>query len=347
MKDFFQLLFKKYNKHTIPTQQRAIVDEWYQREVEKVGEAPNEIEVQEEVWHNLVYRIQSKPKVIRLKSWKWVAAAMLCISLGIIAYWTMADKTEPLNIAAIKPATRHAFIATDGSKEMEITDLKTPSPTSNSNKVENIEITAPKGASFDLVLPDGTKVFLNSDSKISYPSKFVGTSREVRLEGEAYFEVSHNREKPFIVTTKEGGIKVLGTKFNVKAYADMKDNLVSLLEGSVQLSNQFSNTLLKPGEMAVMRKDAKTIRTQNIGDADPIAWKSGYFNFNNMPISELCLELGRWYNVQFDLSKLSKDIILTGRIRRDKNLKVILELLSTTDEIYFETKDQFIVIKND
>ncbi|MCS4224652.1 FecR domain-containing protein [Sphingobacterium sp. BIGb0165] len=347
MKDFFRLLFKNYNQDSLLRQERAVVDQWYQKHVDDLKEAPNEEQAQKEIWKQLMVRIKPEPKVRSLQIWKWAAAAIFFVVLGIGTYSIINDKPEPLNIAMIQPASRHALLSIDGGKEeLEIHDLTTATLGGNADKIENIQITAPKGASFDLTLPDGTKVFLNSDSKINYPRKFTGNMRQVRLEGEAYFEVAHNKEKPFIVKTGTTEIKVLGTKFNVRAYPNMEDNLVSLLEGSVQLSNQFSSMLLKPGEMAVIQRNAQNIPVKDIADADPIAWKSGYFNFNNIPVSEMALEIGRWYNVEFDLSYLKKDIRLTGRIRRDNKLKTLLALLSSTDELYFETKDQHIVIKN-
>ncbi|MDR2270141.1 MAG: FecR domain-containing protein [Sphingobacterium sp.] len=347
MKDFFRLLFKKYNQNSLQQQEHAVVDQWYQKHVDDLKEAPNEEYVQREIWNQLIVRIKPEPKVRSLQIWMWAAAAIFFVVLGIGTYSIINDKTESLNIAMIQPASRHALLSVDGGKEeLKIHDLTSHTIVGNAAKIKNIQITAPKGASFDLTLPDGTKVFLNSDSKINYPEKFTGGTRQVSVEGEAYFEVAHDKKKPFIVKTGTTEIKVLGTKFNVRAYPNMGDNLVSLLEGSVQLSNKFASTLLKPGEMAVIQRNAQRIPVKDIADADPIAWKSGYFNFNNIPVSEMVLEIGRWYNVEFDLSYLKKDIRLTGRIRRDNKLKTLLALLSSTDEIYFETKDQHIVIKN-
>ncbi len=348
MNKIFPRLFKKYNQNQLPPKERNLIDHWYHDTTHAPASAPNEIKTQREVWSKLLLEIQPQPKVRKLLLWHWAAAAVIFVGIATTLYLVSVDDPKPLDLASVAPAHPQAILvnADNGDAEILLTDKSQLQGIVNNKELDTIELLAPKGASFDITLPDGTIVYLNSDSRIRYPKKFNGTQRQVTLEGEAYFEVAHQKEKPFIVRTDKANITVLGTKFNVRAYASNEDNSISLLEGSVQLHNQFTTTLLKPGEMANIQKDAQVIPITNIGDEDPVAWKNGYFNFNNKPISELCEELARWYNVQFDLTLLKKDIKLHGTISRHQSLLKVLEQLSSTEEIKFETSGQQIIIKN-
>lgn len=348
MNKIFRRLFKRYNQNQLPPKERNLIDRWYQDTTQAATSAPNEIKTQQEVWNKLLLEIQPQPKVRKLPLWQWAAAAVVFVGIAMTLYLVSVDNPTPLDLASVAPARQQAIlvVADKGDSETLLTDKSQLQAIVNSKELDTIELLAPKGASFDVTLPDGTIVYLNSDSKIRYPKKFNGAQRQVSLEGEAYFEVAHQKERPFIVRTDKANITVLGTKFNVRAYRSNDDNSISLLEGSVQLHNQFTTTLLKPGEMASIEKDAQVIPITAIGDEDPLAWKNGYFNFNHKPISELSEEIARWYNVQFDLTQLKKDIKLHGTISRHQSLLKTLEQLSSTEEIKFETRGQQIIIKN-
>jgi len=151
-------------------------------------------------------------------------------------------------------------------------------------------VTAPAGQRVNLTLPDGTKVWLNARSEIQYPAVFIGSIRRVKLTGEAYFEVKHDKSNPFIVQTKKCNIKVLGTKFNVEAYEDSDDFCTSLMQGSIDVydnSNPSSHTILKP-DYQVSIVDGH-LKTEAIHDYDMFRWREGLICFRNVTFEQLMM----------------------------------------------------------
>lgn len=164
--------------------------------------------------------------------------------------------------------------------------------------VANHSLTTPRGKDFELILSDGTHVWLNADSKIDYPAKFEGGKRIVRLQGEAFFEVAKDTQRPFIVQAKGFEAKVLGTKFNVRSYSD-EDSHVTLIDGSVEVRNNRANgssMVLSPGDDARFMQDG-SIETQKVDVDSYVYWKEGFFYFDNVSMVDIMQSLGRWYNV--------------------------------------------------
>lgn len=182
-----------------------------------------------------------------------------------------------------------------------------------SNAVFNT-MTTPKGRQFQLVLPDGTKVWLNAASSLRYPTRFAGNERRVVIEGEAYFEVVKNKQKPFIVQTSTDRIIVTGTQFNVNAYQDEPFVKTSLVEGAVLVNNK----LLKPGQACFNNNIIKTNTDQDI------AWKNGYFNFNNLDLPTMMRQLERWYNIETQFEGNVQQISFRGKMDRGLDLSDIL-----------------------
>lgn len=163
-------------------------------------------------------------------------------------------------------------------------------------KIKMMELSTPRGQDCQMTLPDGTRVWLNADSKITFPSFFSGKTRNVKVEGEAYFEVTKDAKHPFIVSTEYFTTTVLGTVFNIDAYSAKTAN-VTLVSGSVAVKPKNGTTQkITPGQMAKWNADG----TMTISDVDvyPLTqWKDGFFYFNNDRLIDIMLELGRWYNV--------------------------------------------------
>lgn len=198
--------------------------------------------------------------------------------------------------------------------------------------------TTPKGGTYQVVLPDGTEVWLNADSKLVFPSKFTGNNRVVTLTGEAYFEVAKNKSKPFIVNTGASKIEVLGTHFNIMAYKDEADNLVTLLEGAVKVNSGTAKVLLKPGQQAeISRKNPSSIILNNEIDTEQIiAWKNGYFMFANEPVESIMRKISRWYNVDIVYQDNLQDKALWGTVSRFKNVSEVLKRLELTGVVRFK-----------
>jgi hypothetical protein len=177
-------------------------------------------------------------------------------------------------------------------------------------------LATPRGGQYQLLLPDGSQVWLNAASSITYPTAFAGNTREVSIRGEVYFEVAKNKQKPFIVRSDRDTITVLGTRFNVNSYADEPAGKTTLLEGSVRISNK----VLQPGEAYARGRVMKTDIQQDV------SWVNGAFNFNNMDLKSIFRQLSRWYDVEIVYPAVLPDKVIRGKMGRDLNLSEVLSI---------------------
>jgi len=217
---------------------------------------------------------------------------------------------------------------------------------SNKGKVKEVlynTISTPKGGQYQLVLSDGSKVWLNAASSLKFPAAFTGKERKVELLGEAYFEVAKNESMPFKVEADGMEVEVLGTHFNINSYDDESIVRTTLLEGSVKINGTKSKSFLKPGQQAKLDRDGD-IRIVNDADVDEaVAWKEGRFQFNRADIHEVMRQIARWYNVNIEY----KGIISShfgGTISRDVNLSQVLKMLQLTGEVKFHVEDRKVVV---
>ncbi|MEH6305412.1 DUF4974 domain-containing protein [Olivibacter sp. CPCC 100613] len=213
------------------------------------------------------------------------------------------------------------------------------------------EIAIPKGGKYQMILSDGTKVWLNAGTKLKFPIQFGKAPREVELYGEAYFEVRpraqpHESHQPFIVHTRHQAIQVLGTSFNIKAYQEDFEEISTLVTGRVKvINNQTQQTLtLNPGKEAIWSgaKSASSVRDADVEEA--LAWKNGDFIFNETPIREIMKQLARWYDVEVEFNGIGNDQY-SGYIPRDVNLKQVLDMMERTGELKFEINNKKIYVK--
>jgi ferric-dicitrate binding protein FerR (iron transport regulator) len=189
-------------------------------------------------------------------------------------------------------------------------------------------ISTPRGRKFQLTLPDGTRVWLNAASKLSFPTAFTGSERRVSVSGEVYFEVAKDAAKPFKVTVNDKtAIEVLGTNFNVEAYTDDTRTRTTLLEGSVRVSGLRDGVILKPGEQASSTTGSAGIEVVR-ADADKVmAWKNDLFNFEGATLVEVMNQVARWYDMDIVYEKGIPPFEFGGKIRRDMTLDHLLEFL--------------------
>lgn len=190
-------------------------------------------------------------------------------------------------------------------------------------------IATPRGGQYQLILADGTRVWLNAASTLKYPAKFTGHQRKVELEGEAYFEVHKDPAAPFIVHTSGQEVKVLGTHFNIKAYPDEATVKTSLLQGHVNISSGGETTSLLPGFEALSHQGATTIRQADVQQS--IAWKNGLFQFDSATIEEVMQQIARWYDADIIITKKPLPLRqFTGTISRQEPINEVLEMLRYT-----------------
>jgi len=190
-------------------------------------------------------------------------------------------------------------------------------------------ISTNKGRQFQLVLPDGSKVWLNAASAIRYPTVFTGKERVVEITGEAYFEVTKNKAMPFRVKAGSGTtVEVLGTSFNINAYDNEAAVATTLLEGAVNIHASLQTQMLTPGEQAQVRPGEKINVVENADIDKTMAWKNGYFNFNNTGLQVMMRQLERWYDIQVMYEGNIPDVIFQGKMDRLVQLSDVVRFLT-------------------
>jgi ferric-dicitrate binding protein FerR (iron transport regulator) len=210
---------------------------------------------------------------------------------------------------------------------------------------QKMTLQTPKGGMYRITLPDNTKVWLNADSRLSYPSTFAENERRVELEGEAYFEVSklvmktadlQSKNVPFIVSTAKQSVEVLGTQFNLSSYPDEAKTSTTLVEGSVRITNAQSGLtkMLRPGEQSVVL--GNLIQTRTVDVASFVAWKNDMFYFEETPLKSALVQIGRWYDVEIEYKDKIPDTYLYGIISRKKSLSHVLAVLAESGDIKFK-----------
>ncbi|MGN6297522.1 MAG: FecR family protein [Ginsengibacter sp.] len=205
-------------------------------------------------------------------------------------------------------------------------------------------LSTPRGGQYMVVLPDGSKVWLNASSSLHFPTAFVGNSRQVSLTGEAYFEIAKNREKPFLVSVNGMQVEVLGTHFNINAYQDENSMRTSLLEGSVKITKGAVSDMLKPGQQAVLRKDDNNIEIKAANMDEVMAWKNGIFQFSGANITTIMKEIGRWYDVDVVFDGPVPVRTFEGKISRDAELSEVLKILELSN-VKFSVEGKKIIVR--
>ena len=208
-------------------------------------------------------------------------------------------------------------------------------------------LVVPKGGEFAIVLADGTKIWLNADTRLKYPTFFTGDKREVELEGEAYFEVQHDEKMPFIVKTSQSAIRVYGTTFNVKAYPDDSFQKTTLEEGSIGLLVSNKEFKLVPNEQAILNTDNK-VNIIKINARQQSVWRHGRFLFDNENLEDIMAQLARWYDVNiFFIGPKVRDLHFSGEIDRYENIEKVLHMIGLTTNISFSIKEKTITITSE
>jgi len=298
--------------------------------------------------------------VRRMRPYRIAAAALLFIILTGATFYFLRKQSGPAPAAiaskdvAPPSATRAVLTLSDGSKIVldsagkgNIATQRTTAvikrgdgdiayqTAGKTTEVEYNTLTVPRGSRIaHVTLSDGTRVWLNAGSSLRYPVAFNGQDRKVEVTGESYFEVAQDKAHPFVVSKGNNAITVLGTHFNVNAYDEEGPMKVTLLEGSVKVTSGSGNSLLQPGQMAIM-DPLQNIDILNNADIERImAWKNGYFNFSSADIRTVMRELARWYGLELDFENTTTEKFHI-EISRDIPLSKVLRILEMTDKIHF------------
>jgi transmembrane sensor len=217
--------------------------------------------------------------------------------------------------------------------------------TAANGKITYNTLSTAKGETYQVILPDGTKVWLNAASSLTYPASLnVDGARKVKLEGEAYFEVAKLYGKiPFVVNSKGQDVTVLGTHFNIDSYADEKTTRTTLLEGAVKVSSFIgSNVVLKPGEQADLLDNE--IKVMSVDTDEMVAWKNGYFKFVDEDMQSIMRKIARWYNVDISYSGDIPNEVFSGRISRSKSISQVLKMIESANSVHFKVEGRRVTV---
>lgn len=302
--------------------------------------------------HGMLKKSQSHYK--RVVMWMSAASVLLFFSLTFLLYKyyqsrNSIDETVKIATTDIDPGRDQATIKFSDGKTLTLdgkdltTDQSGTSFLGNKAISENTNqmatLSTPRKGQYKTTLPDGTKVWLNAESELKFPTQFTRNERLVELKGEGYFEVAHNANKPFIVMSKGQRVKVLGTKFNINSYNNEENTRTTLVSGSVQLSNE-KNTVsikLKPGQQGKLEKSGFT--TQTVDTDVFTAWTTNEFQFEGAPLVEVLRQLERWYDIDVNYSNVP-NISVHGNISRQKKLSSVLYTLESITDLKFQVTNE-------
>ena len=297
-------------------------------------------------------------------------AAMVILVVGVGIFYYLRDipqkQTQKVSTVNVVPGERFAVLqmpsgemtvlneGADNNVEMgkgvvfrkdSVCDLNGVERLPETEEIQYSLIWVPRGGEYNFTLSDGTNVWLNADSKLKFPVAFSGDTREVYLEGEAYFEVTKDSLAPFIVKTHTTTTRVLGTSFSIKAYED-EEVRTTLVEGKVEVKMGEHQTMLKPGQQFVSLKDDFVIR--NVDVMAYTSWRYDRFAFDDETLDVLLKQLERWYNIQVTFENpVLKSLRFTGNIPKYEDIQKVLQLIELTTNITFELKDRVLIVREE
>lgn len=350
----YELLAEKWMNGTITEAEKQEYADWYTTNQDKPIDIPaafadsREV-LQERIFQHVKDGIQRGKVVGIRRTYKWVAAAAVLLILGGAGYYAMQQTrrqvTDEQSIAiaqTVLPGTDKAILTLAGGQQIILdTTLRANAiqyaTVSNGllSYVDNNAATpawntlsTPRGGQYRLVLPDGTGLWLNAASSVRFPTKFTGKERRIEVKGEVYLEVKEDAEHPFFVSAGGAEVQVLGTHFNIKAYADEAEMATTLLEGSVRVKEGNDNVTLKPGEQARSAAGKRIQTIANVNTAEVVAWKDGLFQFSGSDLPAMMRQVGRWYDIDVKFEGRVPEFSFEGKLQRSLNLSQVLKVLS-------------------
>ncbi|MBZ4037661.1 DUF4974 domain-containing protein [Flavobacterium sp. 17A] len=375
--EFLELL-KKYQNDTLSDEDRDKLDAWYLNRASTNKRQLSEYELEDSYRYlKSKLSLQKEPMIIRL--WPRVAIAAsvaLMLGAGLFYFAKSERKEDSIQVVEkqkeIAPGGNKGILTLSNGKQIVLSDISSKdviaqegeedevtikmdangvityviNPNADNSKEEANSfntLSTPTGGQYNIVLADGTKVFLNAVSSIKYPTQFNGNQRIVELDGEAYFEVAKNKNKPFIVKSDGQSIEVLGTHFNVHAYDNESVVKTTLLEGSVAVASRNQKAILKPGQQSNVVNNSSKITIKEVDTEAAIAWKNGRFKFDNADLKSVMKQLERWYGIKVEYRGDVSDVRFNGGTFRNKNLSEVLKVLELSN-IKFKVEGKTIIV---
>lgn len=377
-KRYLATLFQKYLEGQVTEEEKKIIARWLVH-LDLSGEplTTAELQAKAELSRQALKerlapdRIQTR-STFRFPFWLRSVAAVLLV--GILIFFYRKQETSSVvpqqQVAKeLLPGGSKAVLTLDDGSTINLTTVKNgelarqgnasvtkeeagqvvyEAPGSNQQERSTLHfntISTPRAGQYQVVLPDGTKAWLNAASYIRFPTAFDGYERQVEVGGEVYFEVQKNKDKPFKVTCAGQTLTVLGTHFNVNAYPEEGVVKTTLLEGSVKISNGASDVVLKPGQQAALRAGIHEILVSEAENPDEaIAWKNGFFQFEKADIRTIMNQISRWYDVDITFADHLPAQHYSGKISRNVNASKVLKVLELSG-IHFNIEGRNIIVK--
>ncbi len=381
--DNFVLLFRKYIDRELSQSELKELKEWINESADNKKLfvsflSLHKVDLQliskdlidnKEAWNKVHRRINVRRRKQLMVRWTVAASVIAIIGFFSALYWSAPELflTREDSFAQLYPnmGEKKAFLTLSNGKIIPLQGKSKMVISESNGKVvgynesnhliyENNrqinyvvplynKITVPRGGEYTITLSDGTRVWLNADSKLEYPVSF-SSIRNVKLEGEAYFEVAHNKQKPFVVYSRNIKVQVLGTKFNVNSY-DPDHVFVTLAEGKVSVTSPYESKTLFPGDQVEMSTNQALSDVKKVNVNIYTSWVTGTFEFNDTPMEDIVTQLSLWYNVKMKFASPElKQITFTGAILKSKSLGYALELIQRVSNINFEKKENVIVV---
>ena len=346
--------------------QRMLSSEHVEKSISRFVKTEEE---EERGWWQLQQTARSGRSVRKIQWSPYAAAIVLILSVGGVFYFSGdKEQTEILPIAKNEvqvPGSRAVLILPDGRKvdlenevlrsdlaqsdslllvsarSLKYRDIDSPDTTEIFHTLE-----IPRGGEYLLTLSDGTMIYLNSESTLSFPVKFQGKERKVYLTGEAYFKVAKNTEHPFVVTAGELEVLVTGTTFGVRAYKDEKDIQTTLESGQVTVRVEGKSVKLVPNKQVLFNKSTMGLEVRDVDVDLYLAWADGRLVYDNCPLEKILTDLGRWYNIDVFYSRDElRSYQFSLNMKKHEEFTQVLELIGKTGEVQFEIKDNTVIVK--
>ncbi len=370
-------LIEKYLKGTSSHEENAWVEKWLDSRSEfsdwSWKDDNHKKEIQQEIFDNIddeIVRTLSKPSKRSIHGYKRTIAAMLIVGLAF-GFWFITENKQSIDLDLTKsvvPGTKAASLKMGNGEVIYLDDREegllsqldnveitkeagglihyNASESISSHRVVENTLFVPRGGQYQITLSDGTRVWLNSETKLIFPTRFVGKERKVKLFGEAYFDVAKNVNQPFIVESGKMEILVTGTEFNVSAYEGASESFTTLVEGSVEVYNKAKeNIRLIPGQQAYLSAESMEIQKRHV-DLNTIAsWKKGYFTFDYQSLEEVMNEISRWYDIDYQIVGKAKRVEkLGGTFSRDKSLDELLNYLEQLVDVKINRIERSVIL---
>ncbi len=311
-----------------------------------------------------------------LRRWS-VAAILLLLAGGGVLLFLRGREAKPIVTVAVKPAARiqpganKAVLTLANGQQIILNNVQngtigqqgnirvikldsgqlayaTPTAASPADQLAKDllynTITTPRGGQYQVTMADGTKVWLNAESSIRFPTAFTGKNREVELTGEAYFEVKADKDKPFLVKAGQTETRVLGTSFNIMAYSDEGAVKATLLDGAVSMGLGTHSALLQPGEQGQYDESRGSMATRMVNTRAVVAWKDGYYFFDRTPVKSVMRQIARWYDVTIVYQGAAPKDEIVGKLPRTADVLEVLHIMELIG-IRFKIEGKTIIVR--